>query len=204
MDFQTFVVIIASINGFVMLFIMLIGIYREITEKAECFDCKKPLKKYPYYHKFDAKHGGKYKDGKTCKVCTKCLMKNLKEYFINFKHKAVIIEPFKPFNAYDFCTIGDVERIWKNDGKMESIKKIFQFDMSCIKCGKKTSLMLFSPEVYNKNPYEFKINNSCKGKPYCSSCICKHIEEIIIRERLYFDHVYPPREEDGIMSPFEA
>ncbi|MFZ2970569.1 MAG: hypothetical protein WA063_05465, partial [Minisyncoccia bacterium] len=88
MDFQTFVTIIVFTNLFSMMAIMIAVELKECHGKHKCDDCKAPLKKYPEFHKFDARHGGQYKDGKTYNVCTKCLIKNLKKYLLNFKHRA--------------------------------------------------------------------------------------------------------------------
>lgn len=204
MDFQTFVKIIAFINGFAMLLIMFVVAVREITEKAQCFECKAPLKKYPKFHKFDARHVSEYKDGKIGKVCTKCLIKYLKEYFVNFKYKAAIIEPFKPFNAYEFRTIKIFKEIFNDNEKIESIKQLIKDGGLCIKCGKKTNLILYPPEIYSKNPYDFVINKKIDGNYYCANCLCDRVGRVIEREQIYFERVCPPREGGGVMSSFET
>lgn len=206
MDFQIIEIVGRVFIG-VMVVTFFVGVimeYRDYNMKYKCFDCKKPLKKYPEFHKFDARHGGEYKGGKTGKLCTKCLIKNLKEYFNNYKYKAAIIEPFKPFNAYDFATIEYFKKWYKED-KINSIKQLIKNESACLECGKNTKLVLYPPEIYSKNPYDFVINKEINGKHYCADCLCEHIEKIIERERIYFEHVYPPRgEEDGVMSSFET
>ena len=131
-------------------------------------------------------------------------MKKYKEYLNNFKHKAIIIEPFKPLNAYQFYVFEDMTKYgWKKE-QIQLFRNLISGNRDCVKCGQPAPFLLYPPEIYSKDPYKFEIIPNCKGKYLCAVCICKHLENVIRREQIFFDEVWPPMKNDGLATSFEC
>ncbi|UCB57631.1 MAG: hypothetical protein JSV30_03355 [Candidatus Omnitrophota bacterium] len=172
--------------------------------KLECEKCFSPLEKRKY-HFFDPTYRGLFKNNqKKLRLCTPCLMDKYKEYLEAFEYKAVIIEPFKPLNAYQFYTFEDMPKYnWKKE-LVERIKSLIPEIGKCKKCGSSAHFLLYSPEVYSKDPWNFILVPEYKGIYLCPDCVTDHLKQIIEKEQIFFDEVFPPIRGDGVATSFEA
>lgn len=172
-------------------------------KEVKCQICLSPQEKRKY-HFFDASYRGLYKNGEELKLCTSCLIRKYRDYLKLFKHRAVIIEPFKPFNAYQFYTFEDMLKYEWEKERVEAVKALLTETGKCSGCGVPAVFLLCTPEVYSRDPYEFIIVSDHKGRLLCSDCVCHHLEKVIGREQIFFDEVWPPIAGDGVATSFEC
>lgn len=173
-------------------------------KEIKCEMCFAPLEKRKY-HFFDASHRGLYKGGEKLKLCTSCLMEKYNEYLKRFEYKAVIIEPFKPYNAYQFYTFEQMlEYEWEEE-QVEVVKALIMEVGKCSKCGNSAPFLLCSPEIYSRDPTGIiMIPEDYKGDFLCADCISDHLRHVIEREQIFFDEVFPPMGGDGVATSFEC
>ena len=170
-------------------------------KELKCEVCLRPLKDGKY-HRFGSSDIPEYKNLKELKLCTLCLVEKYKEYLNRFQHKAIIIEPFdlkRRFNAYDFYTFDVMAKGWDKEN-VEEVKKLIPETGQCIKCGRPSSFLWCSPEIYYGDPYTFRINHEYKGNLMCVDCISSKLSEIFHQEHRFFDRVLPPLEGDGVAT----
>jgi len=173
--------------------------------KSNCEICSKPLEKNKY-HIFDASHRNYYKKGEKLKLCTVCLIKKYKEYLKNFPSKAIVIEPFDnhKFSAYQYYTFEDMLKYnWPKD-VVDELKKLTPEEGKCTKCKNTTSFKLYPPNLYDRNPYDFKVNKQCESQLMCAECLSDHLWQIIDREQSFFSEVWPPLKAEGVATSFEG
>ena len=172
-------------------------------KELKCGKCTNSLEK-DKYHIFDATYRGKYKNGEKLKLCTVCLVEKYKEYLLNFKYRAIIIEPFNiELNSYQYYTFEDMlEFNWPKQ-TVNKIREMLPSKGECIHCSKETSFLFCSPDVYSRNPEAFDINYQYKGILLCPNCIATRLRQAIESEQLFFGEVLPPLNAEGVSTSFE-
>ena len=172
--------------------------------EIRCERCYIPLEKNKY-HFFDATYRRLYKQAERLKLCTSCLMEKYKEYLNFFQYKAIVVEPFKPLNAYQFYSFQQMKKYNFRKEDIEKMKILISRIKRHCDCGRSARFLWCSPEVYFRDVYKFNMNSEYKGDSLCIKCLCNHLKNIITREQIYFDEVFPPiGESDGLITAFEC
>lgn len=174
------------------------GIFNK--KKITCENCKRPLDKY---HVFDPTPWIKDFHFEKIKLCTDCMLNKYKEYLNNFTGKAVIIEPMKNYIAFPYYTFDEISEggYWPEEGVIE-LRNFISQGGNCVKCKKLTNYLLCSPEIYQNDPIkDIRISN-CSKDYFCADCLSDRLKDIIIKNDLFFNAIYPVRDGDGLATSF--
>lgn len=157
------------------------------------------------HHVVDESFRGTLKDKKKLRLCTTCFIKKFKDYLVANDTKAIVVEPFSGFNAYQFYTFDEmVLKYGWPENKVRTLRSLGRQVGSCVSCGKPAKLHLFPPDVYERDPFDLNIDTSVKGQLLCPDCLSNALQNIIEREQIFFKEVLPPGQGEGLITPFEV
>lgn len=171
-------------------------------KQIPCDNCGKDLEKGKYYC-LDPSYRGVYKKEKSQRLCRDCFLFIYSTYLKSYTHKAVVVEPFKPFNAYQFYPFEEMATYNWPENEIEKLRNYIKGQSDCEMCHNTAPFLLFSPDLYARDPYG-NISESMQGTWLCGDCLTKKLEEIIRTEYIFYDEVWPPQDSNGFITPFEC
>jgi hypothetical protein len=176
-------------------------------KEIRCQGCSKLLEKKKY-HVLDETHRGVYKNKRERALCPVCFIEKFRECLRAFDGVAIVVEPFKPpksfLNAYQFYAFDNMVRYNYQKKDVDIIRRLAPQKGACSVCSSLGQYLLFSPELYSRDPHAFKIRTDIQGKLLCAECLAKAIGAALEREQIFYDEVWPPAGGDGFLTPMQC
>lgn len=149
----------------------------------------------------------KERNGKVLTLCRTCFEKKVFESFEKYQCMAVAVYPVEGWNAYQFYNYEMMNRFWFTQEDIDFIKSLIPPSrVKCSQCENSAHFLWSSPAIYNNKVLsgEWDHTKQFKKKFLCGRCCAEEFIKKMNELDLYFDEFFPPLEEDGFYTSWEA